>query len=171
MLILAPLSAGKTFFVHRRLELGDRAFVDGDDLAKNTVGWPIDRWWLDHPSATRALAERTHDKMASRTAAYLRANPSKFVLSNCDPHRLRAYVGTANMMVVVPPRATLLRNFTAKRAGLTRYQTDPVTFDEVLLNTIKLVTFAKAEHFTVYSSFEGAWWAAFSMGRTDHEGP
>jgi len=75
-IIIAPAASGKTYFTNRYNMSG--LVVDGDDVIRDTVGWPETPGWWEDPELSVLVNQRNREALTQ----YAHNNQDKLILFN-----------------------------------------------------------------------------------------
>jgi hypothetical protein len=141
-LILAPSTAGKTFFVRSN---PGRA-RDGDVLIHEKTGWPPGRWWEDG-----VLRVRTNVTNALTLSSSDIGPP---ILVNIDPDCISDYL-FERVVVAIPPMSVLATN-AIRRRDAHPDTLQPTDLHEINRNCNILMHAAQQRKWSVADSIESA---------------
>jgi len=147
-IVLAPSSAGKSFYVSEHPDIA----VDGDEIIRDTIGWPKQpRWWED--LALRARVDRANAEQLLLYSEQHQEGPLIFFNGSPDS------IGRVNVLaVVVPPRADLKRNAEAKRQEQLkgRKRGQPTDLETLEPNWRRMAKWAAETQTPLLSTFDAA---------------
>jgi len=144
--ILAPSSAGKSWFVLHNDGLGDfGCLIDGDAVVSQYVGWPKEaKWWED-----ATLSGIVHQRNCRSIRTFASKRPDALVFFNGDMSSDPGLVGA----VVIPPLQVVKRNMSNKAARGSDQPIDPATITE---NVAAIRSFASRSGIPEFTTFESA---------------
>jgi hypothetical protein len=137
--IIAPSATGKTTFSRDHAA----TTVDGDQVVKETIGWPAGKWWL---------TEKKNKTIADAIAAIRRWAPKDKIVLFADWTAPKSN----ERVVVVVPEPALLRRHVASRMQHQPKRAQP-DVDEVLKSLVAYAEFASAHGLRTFATIDEAY--------------